>query len=173
MCDFLFCYADDDGAGLSIWNSNSALSSVACTNSRFIGCNVINSNNNNMDPLGAGIIFWNNSAIMKCSSILFSDNEAFIGGAYGTNSNPSSGIYLLSFSFFHRNIGTFGNDAAIAYFSPTSSETLFQHCFSISDSNRVGYISGGSWQNTDVNWLPQSSIYKELSIDEKAYRNRR
>ena len=143
-CDFISCHADDDGGGVAIWSSYANDNTIVCRDCRFIK----GTSSGSVDPWAGGIILWGNGNILKCSEILFAYNEAFFGGAYGTDCNVDFPDFPLSFCFFHSNTGAYGNDVCF-YLCPSEFETkYFLHCFSTSEGNRVkdyAYIDYSNW----------------------------
>ena len=155
-CHFILCHADDDGGAVSIWNS-SATNTVICTDCRFLSCSVPDDNTVQLWPWAGGIMLWNNNNILRFSNILFVENKGYYGGAFATNSYGSSPNYLLTFCFFTKNSGTFGNDVGFAYFQPSNTTALFLCCYSTSASKRVCYYYDPQYYITDVVWLPQTN----------------
>ena len=138
-CTFIFCHADDDGGAVSIRSSNAA-NPIVCNDCRYTHCSV--SHIMNLGPGGGGMILWENNNFMRCTNILFSDNEGTYGGAYANNKITQSPNCLLSFCFFNKNTGTYGNDL---YFPSLPSQCPCMHCLSTSDSYRVSYQSSSSY----------------------------
>ena len=155
-CYFISCSADDDGGGAAIWSSYAKDDLIVCRDCRVIRCSVPNYNKNSVSPVAGGIILWSNNAGLKCSNILFSDNEGWLGGAYATDRRSNLAANLLSFCFFNKNIGTYGTDTFFQYFP---SDIPFCYCCSTSDSNRVGYYVNTEYTSTNREWLPQTSIH--------------
>ena len=133
-CIFTFCHADDDGGGLSLWNSV-ANDKCICKDSIFL--------KNTCGDYGAGIILWDNDNRFKCSNILFTQNTAKYGAAYTTNKLTAIPNYILSFCFFNKNTGTYGSDI---WSSSTPDPFPLLHCSSTSSSSRI--------YNDNDNWLP-------------------
>ena len=156
-CSFISCISDDDGSGLNIYNSSSSGNHYACENCVFIKDAVLG----NSDSFGGGVLLCDNYEILKCSNLVFTDNEGTFGGAYAICHITQSQIYFLYFCFFHSNIGTYGNDA---YLLQLFLENPFLYSFSTAASLRIVHASNrNDWNNPDVftdysNWLPQDSI---------------
>ena len=149
-CVFVLCHADDDGGGLSVWNSK-ALNRVVCKDSSFLHCDCGDG--------GGGFILWENFDILQGYNLLFSSNDAETGGAYVFDCSRGTPDYSLCFCFFNRNTAAHhGTDAAFAYFSPDTQKALLMHCFSTSDSHRIGYCDDYDWYTTDVDWISQDII---------------
>ena len=149
-CDFISCHAADDGGGAAIWNSSATENQIVCYNCRFIDCSVPNEKDNLLGPVAGGIILWDNILPAKCSSLLFSSNEATYGGAYACHSTYYSLVNLLFVCLFNKNIGTYGNDI---YLHILPSDSTCVHCFSTTNSDRIGYYSSGH-NTTDAAWFP-------------------
>ena len=153
-CDFISCFAADDGAGVHIWNS-SAADELFCKNCRFIYCCIPNDATITNTPTGGGIIEWSNYVMMRCTNMLCFHNEGTYGGGYATTHECGPSDCLLAFCFFHKNTGTFGNDVYFHSF-PSGSPALF--CFSTAKEKRIGFRRTGEWDSTDADWLPPATI---------------
>ena len=145
-CNFIFCFAFDDGGSAAIWKSSALDDKHVCKDCRFI----MGTADGGDSSCAGGIILWENSKALQCSDILFTSNTATYGGAYATGKNAGSQNSFLSFCFFNRNTGSCGTDA---YFDPFPVDA-YQHCFSTSDSDRIGCWNGTDYDSTDVLWLP-------------------
>ena len=152
-CDIISCSASADGGGISIFYSYANVDQLICNNCRFLSCCISNNLESEYIFSGGGIILWQNHNILICSDILFTSNTGTCGGGYATSQSTVLQTCFLCFCFFNRNTGSCGTDA---YFDPLPSDA-FQHCFSTSDSHRIGYYSSG-YQKTDENWLLQKTI---------------
>ena len=155
LCSFVSCFSKDDGGAAAIWSSSATDNQIVCQECRFINGAATGSSN----ACGGGIILWDNSNVLKCTNILFALNTASYGGAYATNNIYVAPHYILSFCFFNRNTGTYGNDI---YFLSWPSYSPFLYCFSTSESDRIGYYSS-EYQTTDADWFPQTSITIKLT----------
>ena len=159
QCAFILCYADDEGGALSIWDS-AADDSYACTECCFIGCSVPTANTGHVPCCGA-LVLAINHAVLCFSSLLFSSNRGWIGGAYGTDYNVDSAVPTLSFCFFCSNAAAHGGDV---YFECELSDSPLLHCSSTSAAPRLSYlVIEGGWTNPNAYrnkdfWLPQGSI---------------
>ena len=147
-CDFLYCSADDDGGGLSIWYS-SASNLFSCNNCRFVVCTVPNIYKSEISA-GGGLSVWANSVIFQYSNLLFSSNEGWKGGSYASDKYTEAPNYLFSFCFFNHNTGTYGNDMYITSL-PLDSPLL--HCFSASLPEGIRYWNGEIWMRAYVDWF--------------------
>ena len=145
FCSFISCTSNDDGGGVAIWYS-SAENPFFCMNCRFISCLVPNDATNDLFPCAGALIPFDNSLFMKSSNLVFAYNEGESGGAYVTNKFPDAPDYLLSFCFFNRNKGKYGNDICLS----TVTEPVCFHCFSTSDETRI-------YKGND-HWLPQDQL---------------
>ena len=149
-CDIIACSASADGGGISVWHSYAKDDQLICTQCRIINCYLTTEINNGYTFVGGAIILWMNTDLLKCSDSLFACNTGWGGGAYANDHNLAAQNYALSFCFFHQNKGTCGNDI---YLSSLPSYSACLHCFSTSDSDRIGYYSG-HFTSTNTNWLP-------------------
>ena len=160
-CDFVSCFAFDDGGGASLRNST-ASDTLVCTYCRFV-----NGTSHGSDTSWAGgIILWNNNNVLQCSNILFESNTGLFGCAYGTNINSSSPDYPLRFCFFHGNTGTYGNDVCFRYYQESYEREYFISCFSVTENHRIqNYTSSTDYSN----WLPQANINAKLTATINGY----
>lgn len=150
-CNFISCFAYDDGGSAAIWNS-SAANIFICTDCQFIKGNSDGSD----DPWAGGIIIWNSEDTLKCSNLCFSLNTATYGGAYAINNVTVAPNYVIYFCFFNRNTADYGNDAGLFLFSADEENAVFLYCFSTTEDNRIGYRET-EWINADFSWLPHGS----------------
>ena len=151
-CEFIFCSAEDDGGAVAIWNSHANENNPVCKDCIFIACTIPNDDTLEQKPVAGGLILWANTNIQKCSNTLFSSNEGTYGGAYANNEQIQFPNYVLSFCFFSRNTGTYGNDIYLPNL-PSGSPLL--HCFTTTTENRIGYKDGSFYVVLHPNWLPQ------------------
>ena len=97
------------------------------------------------------------------SNSLFIENHAYYGGAVELYEYSLSAFdRLITFSFFQKNTGTYGNDVHFDITLPRNSPLL--HCFSLSATNRVYDNKTKATHNDD--WLPQGSIYLQISTSD-------
>ena len=141
---FCNCEAICDGAGVDIHEFYlSQSSSYAFSACRFIKC----TNSKSEWCEGGALLLWN-ITLLPCTNSLFSGNEGWAGGAYGTNCVSCKPHYQMYFCFFHINLASYGNDI---YFLSQLSNSPLLHCFSTSDETRI-------YNGNDYNWLPLGDI---------------
>ena len=146
-CNFISCSANDDGGGLSIWQS-SGVEQVVCKDSFFVNCD------GGDDGDGGGFALWWNSAMLPASNIVFSFNKAKDGGAYSTDFKSSNPKFPLLFCFFHCNTAPNGNDI---YINELPSYCPCLLCFTTSPSKQIGYYDGNRLTSAERDWLPQTN----------------
>ena len=148
-CDFISCFACDDGGGINVWYSNAMDDKLACKDCRFIKETVKGSR----DPSGGCLLYYPSNGLI-CANSLFSNSEAYYGGAfYILYTNYPSGMYPLQFCFFNTNKGTVGNDITLDKYVQHNTNLVLKHCFSTSNSDRIGYYNNAPATSKD-NWLP-------------------
>ena len=154
-CTFISCATDEDGGGMSV-SQTAPENTLLCEGCRFINnqAKLPQSNHN----WAGGIMIWGNPGALKCSNLLFTNNEATFGGAYGTNYNIDSPDYPLRFCFFHDNSATNGKDVCFYGYKSSYATEYFLHCFSTSEGVRVKNFT--SEDNCD--WL---SMFVSTIVD--------
>ena len=123
-CLFLCCTSPDDGAGYSVWYSNSA-TACAIDSCRFIRCK-------GTDPSqseGGGVILCSNTDFITCTNCLFCACEAQVQGGGIYLSCPSGAtVTPITFCFFRENKSNAGRDVHLRVFP--SDEEAIAHSFS-------------------------------------------
>ena len=121
-------------------------------NCRYIDCNATDTS-----PDGGTMLIWDNEELIQLSNCLFSIcNSGKYGGAIDHSlSHYQSERYPIRYCFFKNNTGIYGNDIYIAFLP---SDDVCLHCYSNSESHRVGYWNNTYASSTDSNWLPQTPI---------------
>ena len=151
-CDFIFCSAFQDGGGVEIWLCSAEDNTIVCENCRFISCSVPTNNDNRLGPWAGGILLWDNGNITRCSNLIFSLNEGYCAGAYGTDLNTDAPDFPLRFCFFYSNTATNGNDVCFRHYQGLYATHFFSHCFSATKEERVVVYFSDDYSN----WLPLS-----------------
>ena len=154
-CSFISCVSPDDGGGCGIYYCDSSLLYTvdSCCFIKCIG--------KDSDGQGGGVLFYRNTGNQACTNCLFSELEAYYGGAfYSYIPNYVENSYPVKFCFFNKNsdlASGYGTDVCFDELYPNNNTVLFQQCFSTSDSKRVGYHYS-IWSSTDVDWFPSGTL---------------
>ena len=154
---FLDSSAQYDGGGVVVC-------SCSCTDgdektiqdSRFINCKGTRSD-------GGGIMANQNNYNVGIINTLFSGCSNCIGGGFDMSIPSSYSSPFITFCFFNHNTADHGNDVGLESGFNADNPILLS-CFSITDSMRVGYVSDRTWHNTDVDWLPQSTLRFKIDM---------
>ena len=146
-CDFISCFAYDDAGGMAIWLSSVKDDSIVCRDCRLAKCSVPTDNSNKLWPWTGGLIIWRNTDIIKCSNIIFVQNEGYLSGAYATNLDSTSPEYPLRFCFFCGNTSPNVNDVCFNYYQSSYDKLFFFLCFSTSGTNRVKVYTSTEYNN--------------------------
>ena len=151
QCSFFFCHADDDGGALAIWYSSGNSPQFLCDGCIFI----TNSATPSTDAGGGSLLLFANAGNHACTDSLFSNSTGIDGGAFylHCSSYPQNAL-PVRFCFFNNNTSSHGNDVFIPWITLNNNNPLFQHCFSTSPQNRIGYFVS-RYGSFDLNWLPK------------------
>ena len=121
--------------------------------------------------------FITNSLFSGCSNYYGGAFFLSYPGSFSPSSYISSAMYPVKFCFFNKNFFLHGgaeNDVVIfadISYTPTDDEPIFQHCFSTTSSNRVGYYISDGYLSKDVNWLPLAlNTYASKEDETYSYR---
>ena len=155
---FISCTSKASGGASLIQECEENINGADVINScRYIDCNATNET-----PDGGAVWIRLNKAFLGLKNCLFSlCNSGFVGGALRHNLDVYSlGCYPIRYCFFNKNTSPSGNDI---FFPSLPSDAPCLHCLSTTSRNRIGYYSDSVASNVDLNWLPLTVIYLEVS----------
>ena len=163
---FTKCYTTGLGGAIFLAESSTnAGTATIINNCKFLSCKgpfnggggVCDHHNNQYDN------FVTDSIFCKCST--------YRAGGFCIIHEPYSHYppqYCTKYCFFTQNTASFGNDVFVEWYNPDSDPLVCCHCFSTSDSDRVGYRPlinnywGGDYRKTDRDWLPQTNTNSKV-----------
>ena len=147
---FISCTSKASGGAFKVNGCSAQVQGISTINNcRFISCKATDTS-----PDGGAVWIRVNDGLIGILNCLFSlCYSGMYGGAIKNNQDHSSRNYPIRYCFFNKNSvpsNGYGNDIYFIVFS----EVACLHCFSTTTKNRIGYVSGNTNVNTDVNWLP-------------------
>ena len=162
---FSKCYAFTDGGGVDLVScSTEDDTKKVINNCYFLQCR-------SKEGSGGGVCAMSNQYNNLITNSIFSHCSSVYGGGlylFYSSYSPSSSTseeFPVQFCFFNRNFlsssDAWGNDATFesnGNYIPADDQPILLHCFSTSESFRVGYYADNKWSITDVNWLIQSNL---------------
>ena len=148
----LLCSTGSSGGGIFFRSQSTLQLSTEIVHS----CILINCTARGSSPDGGGLCLWENFYTFRCLNNLFYGCYADYGGGLNFNFSKNSESSPIRFCFFNRNTADVGNDVAFLG-SYTLVGKLLLHCFSTSNSKRVGYYNT-EWHTDDFNWLPMGTL---------------
>ena len=148
--DFLSCAVQADAGGVTFRNSHSTLGNEKTfQNCRFISCSGQSD--------GGAVLAWGNDYNAGFTNIIFHSCSSLVSGAVeATLLQPVNNV--VSFCFFNKNTGTYGDDFSFADPLPENNNYLLQS-FTTTTSRKVGDYSGRAWKSLSVNCLLHSYNY--------------
>ena len=155
---FISCTAKASGASIFIHSSSADTMKLdAISNCRFLSCRSLEGT-----PDGAGVCVWGTEELIGVKDSLFSLCSALYGGAifYFLNDYWRS-TFPIRYCLLNKNSAFWGSDVAICNYIPKTEPdeyALLFHCFSTSDSYRMGYYYSSTWYRTDADWFSLGTV---------------